>query len=44
MSQSIPLPGLESVAPPEARTTRRGPAADELLEGLNEPQRAAVVH
>ena len=44
MSQSIPLPGLESVAPPEARTTRRGPTADELLEGLNEPQRAAVVH
>jgi DNA helicase-2/ATP-dependent DNA helicase PcrA len=44
MSSSIPLPGLESVAPEEARTSRRGPTADELLEGLNEPQRAAVVH
>ena len=26
------------------RTPRTGPSADELLEGLNEPQRAAVVH
>jgi DNA helicase-2/ATP-dependent DNA helicase PcrA len=44
MSSSIPLPGLESVAPEEPRTTRRGPTREELLEGLNEPQRAAVVH
>ena len=44
MSTSFPIPGLESVAPAEPRTTRRGPTADELLEGLNEPQRAAVVH
>ncbi|WP_395659283.1 DNA helicase PcrA [Nocardioides sp.] len=44
MSSSIPLPGLESVAPAEPRTSRSGPTADELLEGLNEPQRAAVVH
>src|SRR4051794_7514984 len=44
MSSPIPLPGLESVAPDEPRTTRSGPTADELLEGLNEPQRAAVVH
>ncbi|GAB3199405.1 DNA helicase PcrA [Nocardioides hungaricus] len=44
MSSSIPLPGLESVAPEEPRTTRRGPTPDELLDGLNEPQRAAVVH
>lgn len=44
MSSPIPLPGLESVAPEEPRTTRRGPTREELLEGLNEPQRAAVVH
>ena len=37
-----PLPGLEFAEP--ERTERRGPSADELLEGLNEPQRAAVVH
>ena len=44
ISTSFPIPGLESVAPAEPRTTRRGPTADELLEGLNEPQREAVVH
>ena len=44
MSSSIPIPDLENVAPAEPRTTRRGPTADELLDGLNEPQRAAVVH
>ncbi len=45
MSTSIPIPGLASVASAEEpRTTRRGPSAEELLEGLNEPQRAAVVH
>ncbi len=44
MSIPFPLPGLESVAPEEPRTTRRGPTREELLEGLNEPQRAAVVH
>jgi DNA helicase-2/ATP-dependent DNA helicase PcrA len=44
MTTSSPLPGLESLAPPEPRTTRRGPTAEELLDGLNEPQRAAVVH
>jgi DNA helicase-2/ATP-dependent DNA helicase PcrA len=43
MSSPIPLPGLESV-PTEPRTTRRGPSPEELLEGLNEPQRAAVTH
>ncbi len=48
---STPIPGLADLAAfaaapatEEARTTRRGPSADELLEGLNEPQRAAVVH
>ncbi|WP_182524422.1 DNA helicase PcrA [Nocardioides dongkuii] len=41
------LPGFEHLldAPPaEPRTTRTGPSRDELLAGLNEPQRAAVVH
>ncbi|WP_139978081.1 DNA helicase PcrA [Nocardioides litoris] len=36
--------GVEGTAPEEARATRRGPSPEELLEGLNEPQRAAVVH
>ncbi len=44
MSTPFPIPGLADVSPAEPRTTRRGPSADELLEGLNEPQRAAVVH
>jgi DNA helicase-2/ATP-dependent DNA helicase PcrA len=44
MSSPIPLPGLESLAPPEPRTTRGGPTREELLDGLNAPQRAAVVH
>lgn len=43
MSASIPLPGLESVTPAE-RPPRRGPGREELLAGLNEPQRAAVTH
>jgi DNA helicase-2/ATP-dependent DNA helicase PcrA len=30
--------------PAEVRTTRSGPTAEELLDGLNEPQRKAVVH
>jgi DNA helicase-2/ATP-dependent DNA helicase PcrA len=30
--------------PEESRPARRGPSAEELLEGLNEPQRAAVTH
>lgn len=39
------LPGLDRLVPAEEpRTTRRGPTREELLEGLNEPQRAAVVH
>ncbi|KRF12552.1 DNA helicase PcrA [Nocardioides sp. Soil796] len=38
MSTSFPIPGLESVEP--ART----PSNEALLEGLNEPQRAAVIH
>lgn len=30
--------------PEESRPARRGPSAEELLEGLNDPQRAAVTH
>ncbi|GAA5147915.1 DNA helicase PcrA [Nocardioides marinquilinus] len=49
MTAQTPLDGLaglgvEGVAPEEARTTRGGPTADELLAGLNEPQQAAVRH
>jgi len=49
MSTPQPLPGFEGLtagADPsdEPRTTRRGPTKDELLEGLNEPQREAVRH
>ncbi len=53
MSTQFPIPGLPSAVPdPSAAETaadaapkRRGrPTKDELLEGLNEPQRAAVVH
>ncbi len=36
--------GVEGLAAPEPRTQRGGPTPDELLEGLNEPQRAAVRH
>jgi DNA helicase-2/ATP-dependent DNA helicase PcrA len=52
MSASFPIPQaptstqteleLDVATPEPAR--RRGASADELLEGLNEPQRAAVVH
>ncbi|WP_414690778.1 DNA helicase PcrA, partial [Nocardioides sp.] len=45
MSISIPLPGMP--APPAhdgPEPTRRGPSREELLDGLNDPQRAAVVH
>ena len=37
------LPGFEHLAAP-AEKKRSGPTRDELLAGLNEPQRAAVVH
>ena len=40
-----PLPGFEHLAAPAEQQSRRsGPSAEELLDGLNEPQRAAVVH
>src|SRR3954451_8353978 len=39
------LPGFEHLAAPAEKQSRRsGPTGEELLEGLNEPQRAAVVH
>jgi DNA helicase II / ATP-dependent DNA helicase PcrA len=53
MSTSPPPPPVGSSAtdqldpeqiPAEVRTTRSGPTAEELLDGLNEPQRKAVVH
>jgi len=40
----LPLPLDLGPVVDEPRTTRRGPSPEELLEGLNEPQRAAVVH
>jgi DNA helicase-2/ATP-dependent DNA helicase PcrA len=36
--------GPEPGASASDRAARRGPTRDELLEGLNDPQRAAVVH
>ena len=38
MSTPFPIPGLESVE------SQKKPSSGSLLEGLNEPQRAAVVH
>lgn len=43
MSTPIPLPGMPAHDTP-VHQQRRGPTRDELLEGLNDPQRAAVVH
>ncbi len=45
MSSTDALPGFEHLAAPSERQSRGvGPTDEELLEGLNEPQRAAVVH
>src|SRR5215510_3623335 len=47
MSAQFPLPGLptEQATPEEGeKKKRRRPTRDELLEGLNEPQREAVIH
>jgi DNA helicase-2/ATP-dependent DNA helicase PcrA len=53
MSASFPIPQASSstqselelgVAAPATPQSRRGTSPDELLDGLNEPQRAAVVH
>ncbi|MFT3874597.1 MAG: DNA helicase PcrA [Nocardioides sp.] len=42
MSDTVPIPGLELAEEP--RPAHPGPTVEELLEGLNEPQRAAVTH
>ena len=48
MSAQFPLPGLPAAETTpddgESRSRRRRPTREELLEGLNEPQREAVVH
>ena len=45
MSTPFTLPELDDVGGSGgAPATRSGPTRDELLEGLNEPQRAAVMH
>src|SRR6187397_1677040 len=45
MSSTDALPGFEHLAAPAEKQSRRsGPTDEELLEGLNDPQRAAVVH
>ncbi len=45
MTEALPIPELDRVPTDEgAPATPRQPTRDELLEGLNEPQRAAVVH
>ncbi len=46
MSTQFPLPGLptETQASPQESAKRRRPSREELLAGLNEPQREAVVH
>jgi DNA helicase-2/ATP-dependent DNA helicase PcrA len=50
MTTQFPIPGLPEAAPEEAvpdegaAPKRRRPTRDELLAGLNEPQRRAVVH
>ena len=41
---TLDLPGLDQPRPEGSRPTLRGPSRDALLEGLNDPQRAAVVH
>ncbi len=49
MSMQFPIPGLPSVASepgptPTTANGRRRPSREDLLAGLNEPQRQAVVH
>ena len=45
MTEALSIPELENAGVPEGATEKRHqPTKDELLEGLNEPQRAAVVH
>src|SRR5215213_10823188 len=45
MTEALSLPEVENAGvPDEATERRRPPTKEELLAGLNEPQRAAVVH
>ncbi len=45
MTEALSLPEVENAGVPEEATQRhRPPTREELLEGLNEPQRAAVQH
>jgi DNA helicase-2/ATP-dependent DNA helicase PcrA len=44
MSMQFPIPGLPSVEAEETSVKRRRVSRDELLAGLNDPQREAVVH
>src|SRR3954451_766586 len=45
MTEALSIPELDNAGVPEEATERRRPPTrDELLEGLNEPQRAAVIH
>ena len=45
MTAQFPVPGMpEGEAADEAAPKRRRPTREELLDGLNEPQRRAVVH
>ena len=45
MSTPLPIPGFDpGTPPPTPDDRRRGPTPYELLEGLNEPQQAAVRH
>src|SRR5438128_191891 len=44
MSMQFPIPGLPSAEAEETSARKRRPSREELLAGLNEPQRRAVVH
>src|SRR6476469_5807408 len=45
MTEALSIPELENAGVPEGATEKRHqPSKDELLEGLNEPQKAAVMH
>jgi DNA helicase II / ATP-dependent DNA helicase PcrA len=45
MTEALSIPELENAGVPEGATEKRHqPTKDELLDGLNQPQRAAVVH
>jgi DNA helicase-2/ATP-dependent DNA helicase PcrA len=43
MSDTLPILG-QALPGPDEKPRTHGPSADDLLAGLNDPQRAAVVH